>query len=763
MIVSMQGNWRVTVKSKSASFAQRFVVSGATFGSGAYNGTVGTTAIVTGTQWSIAIQNNPGTGFQLSDTQITFPQRVGPNYVFEIRSNDAGGDEDFNDLVLTCSTAATINDFIVYGNVSLYSGPCIFNPCWRFPFVIDTPIALEKALRNPRLRDVIEKLYPERVLEVIPDNLPDPPPFKPIVLDLSGEATQPKTKLVYSRVEAVSKKTTAKSKEEEVPEFALENFKLEKTVQTRNLALSTNSIINRAEILDTIGKLTLIPTCITSPATYLTLGFEEYDRTAAELAGGAYTGTGNRRLLGDTITDTYGNYIFRFSFDMTFPGLEDSTDVATGEDFDIVAYPDLIVKVFGSNPLVAVYESAPYYNIPNLKRINICLPKSKVHLTSACFNGNLIGSLGNVYLGGSQNTTGSFAASALRRYGDNNHLEADGKISVHNISANFTVDCAAWGGIIDMKGCMYDAAKSAADNTIKWYTIRIKRADSSGWEFVSQNHKHPKFSKRHDDNYHGDNVGPFNVALRVDGGALVEVPAYINIQREIFVDGIDWEFSNLDCYMQLNTSLYDVVSGVHTPGTFYVKVDGYDVDGNKVTTDMIALYIHNVPLNFQLTGLTLSGVGIVDAGCGLYRLADDQLNVPMAFRFRANDPYGFIDSYTLSMGRCPSPTIALDVSPMPDTVAGATILSTGSASGNTHEAGCPGYTGTIHEFSDADLINVSLQPALAAGWIQGEEYYTVYSFHLTANKRVTNGYNTGLDGPYDAYQSISLERLTPAS
>jgi hypothetical protein len=51
------------------------------------------------------------------------------------------------------------------------------------------------------------------------------------------------------------------------------------------------------------------------------LTFEEYDRTLVEQAGGPYTGTGNRRLLGDTITDMFGNYVFRFSFDMTFPGL----------------------------------------------------------------------------------------------------------------------------------------------------------------------------------------------------------------------------------------------------------------------------------------------------------------------------------------------------------------------------------------------------------------------------------------------------------
>ncbi|MGC4095962.1 MAG: hypothetical protein QM706_02510 [Nitrospira sp.] len=66
MIVSMQGNWIVTVKSKNAAFAQRFVISGATTGNGIDAGTPGTSVAITGSQWTIAIQNDPGTGFQLS-------------------------------------------------------------------------------------------------------------------------------------------------------------------------------------------------------------------------------------------------------------------------------------------------------------------------------------------------------------------------------------------------------------------------------------------------------------------------------------------------------------------------------------------------------------------------------------------------------------------------------------------------------------------------------------------------------------------------
>src|SRR5947209_5274454 len=107
MIISMQGNWTVTVKAKNAVFAQRFVISGATAGFGSHPGTPGTSVTVTGNQWTIAIQNDPGTGYQLSDTILKFPKKVGSHYEFDILSNDAGPDNDFNDLILTCSTPAT--------------------------------------------------------------------------------------------------------------------------------------------------------------------------------------------------------------------------------------------------------------------------------------------------------------------------------------------------------------------------------------------------------------------------------------------------------------------------------------------------------------------------------------------------------------------------------------------------------------------------------------------------------------------------------
>src|SRR5713226_2516957 len=184
MAINMPGPLTVRVKSKSAAFAQRFVISGTSSGKGTYAGDVSTPAmVVTGNAWAITIQNDRGSGrWVASQEQITFPTPSGTNYQSDIQSDDAAGDVDFNDLVLTCTTPQTIEDFIIYGNVNYYAGFCRSNPCFPYWLVIDTIAGLMAAIQNPHLRVPIEKLYPARVraaLAVPPHALPDPPLFGP--------------------------------------------------------------------------------------------------------------------------------------------------------------------------------------------------------------------------------------------------------------------------------------------------------------------------------------------------------------------------------------------------------------------------------------------------------------------------------------------------------------------------------------------------------------------------------------------------------
>lgn len=790
MYITMQGNWTVTVKSKSAAFDQRFVIRGATSGNGVHAGTQENSVNVTGNQWAIAVQNDPGSGFQLSDSKITFPRKVGNRYQFDIQTNDAGGDQDFNDLILTCSTPATIFDYILYGNVTLYSGKCFINPCWQFPIVIDTYEGLLAALKNPKIKDLIVEKYPERIPDLVgpepPNPQPDPTYFRPIVLEHGESKATSKTRHFFevkeTGVSAGNKGKTKKS-------INTENIELIKS-EAYQRGFDKPRLTDQALVKD-ISDL-LLWHCHKEPARHISLTFEEYDPTFSELNGGAYVGNGNRELLGDTITDRHGNYIFRFKRFRFFPpfGTTPETTFTTAPDWsfnnDLVAQPfyfdnpDIIVKVNAGSPLEVVYESAPYYDIPHLKRINLCFPKSRVRPTSMCFNGNLIGSLGNVFIGGNQNTSAS--TSQLLRDGYNNVLTADGKVTVHSsLSGIAPLECAAWRGTVDMKGCMYDLSKSPSQNKVEWYTIRVKRAGTSQWEFVSQNYKHPRFSKRALPNYTGDDVGPFLRNLKVDGGTAVSRPAYINIQREVYAEGQDWEFSNLDRYMRLVTSLYDKkAGGIREPGTHYVRVDGYDASGNPVpgATDMIALFIHNIPLNmdingngspnFSLSPMVLDDSSIIYDACGLYRLADDEMRTPLQFSYIADDPYGFLNSYTLTMGRCPVNTLEMtDADGNAVALSGSVELDSGQASNipnvyrlpNGTVTNCPGYKGTSDEHPGSGLVNVQLTPNIA--WIGASEYYTRLSLHLEATMRVTNGYNNGISSPYRMHRQIAMEKLNP--
>lgn len=759
MLISMQGNWTVSVKSKNASFPQRFVISGAASGNGVHPGLVGSPAVnVTGSQWTIAIQNNPGAGFQLSSTKLKFPQIIGGNYVFDINSNDAGGDADFNDLVLTCSTPATANDYVIYGHASLYSGRCLWNPCFRDWLVIDRYEGLVKALEIPSLRAAIEKLYPERIPVIKPPFPPDPDPepFQPLMINLLEDFQIPvKEAALYNRLETLDVASTKKAKSADADDAPVVTYKLDRVISASNIKKDISLAYNRTELVKDISAFWPYR-CRTEAASNVTLTFEEYDRTASEMAGNPYTGVGNRQTLGNAITDTFGNYIFRFQrgfFDNLF---ESWLDTAAGENSAIQVRPDVIIKAVELSPLYKVlYESGSHFNVPHLKRIDLCMPKSQVKPASFCFNGNLVGGLGNVFIGGNQNTGATVAD--LDRNGYNNHLQANGVVSIHNSQAGFGVDCACWGGLVDVRGCMYNVQRRAADPVVQHYTIRFRKPGSSVWQFVTETYLHPKFSKRNLPGYNGDQVGPFNQTLTVDGVSTPNVPAYLNIQADVQMNGVDWEAKNLDRYMQLNTAIYQGSA----PGTVYFRVDGYDAAGNPVAgaTDMVALYISNDRLDFGFGTLRFD-TPLEYVACGLYKMNAAEMRTRLNIPFKANDPLGFVHQYKLSFGKCPS-QIALQVN-TPASLSGINttgVLAEGSNAGNIDIGGCPGYDGTIDDFGTAGFVNINMEPAPTEdGWLANTEEYGVFSMSLTASRRVTNGYNTGIDGTYIDYRSFSIIR-----
>ena len=243
MIISMHGNWTISVKSKEAAYPQRFVIAGAFTGNGSHDVTGSTAPIaVTGNQWSIAILNDPGNGFRLSDTRIKFPVISGGNFVFDIESNDAGSDKDFNDLILTCTSPVSVTDYMMYGNVTLYSNTCIINPCFRRWVVIDRYATYLEAIKIDELKAAIEVLYPERVVPVNP-NPPDPAPFfTPMMINIADEIELPQKKWdVFRRIDngqqASSKKAAARVPSAEL----MSNFNLEKTLTKNEKTLAIAS------------------------------------------------------------------------------------------------------------------------------------------------------------------------------------------------------------------------------------------------------------------------------------------------------------------------------------------------------------------------------------------------------------------------------------------------------------------------------------------------------------------------------------------
>ena len=151
---------------------------------------------------------------------------------------------------------------------------------------------------------------------------------------------------------------------------------------------------------------------------------------------------------------------------------DEALDVGAGEMLATQIFPDVIVQALGSS-LDVEYETPPYYNIPNLMRIDLCMPYGSVHPSNpncTAFD-RIITKIGDIVvlqsaIGGSPNT-----------------LTADGRITCRNVNAP-QVDCAAWrnyggGGRVGLSlyACM--TSPQVASYTIR-YSLDDHRWDRSG-------------------------------------------------------------------------------------------------------------------------------------------------------------------------------------------------------------------------------------------------------------------------------------------
>ena len=727
MTIQMQKSWTVSVKAKNASFAQRFIISGANVGNGAYDGKTTTPPVfVSGNNWSIRIQNKPtNQPWVDSDDQITFPLLSGGEVRFDIQSNDAGGDQDFDDLVLNCSTPQSSSDFIVYGHAGCYSGRCLFNPCLGPYIVVDTLAAFRKVIENPLLRSAFNELYPEKVREYeriprpIPIPQPEPDPFIPMVLPLRAQTALPLPMAQeVKRVKGVNedKETTA-------------------LVAGRVMNVATQAIkplaYDRATLAGLVSKLWLH--CDTDDLPGFVLRFKEYDRTEAELSGGAYSGEGSREQLGMAVTDRNGNYIFRFTRSGAEFVEEAINDTASGENLFQQMMPDVIAELLDSTaPNGVAYESAPYWNIPSpLKRINICIPCSLVRRpVTQCTGTHRFESVGRIRIGIPANT-----------------FDSQGRITATDNSGNVPqARCAAWENTLDLNGCLGD------HGTVKYYTLRYRRFQSgtgwSSWEFYQEPFK--LFNTAIMDTLP---IGPFDRSLEVNnGGPLILVKAYNNVQGDF-----DWASSEWALRASVNTN--SAPFGGHI-GPVEFRIQGYDASGQQVAdprNSTIRLYLDNQSPNFVLDAVMLGEQEEGDAACGVFTLAGEPNPAVMSVRFKAVQLQAFMESYQLSLrkGNLPSFPIVTTTGPLGE-------ISAQLSNGYVHGGGvsCNGLIGTRPPdeiTAVSDFATAYFTPQIG-NWLEPGQTVCAFAVSLSCSKRVTNGYNTAVRS-YGTIQKLMAIKL----
>ena len=712
MSIAMQGSWTVSVKSKeSGSTPQQFIISGAATGNGIYAGAASTPPVhVTGTAWSIDVEHNPGSGFVESFMEITFPTNNGHQYSFHIEANDDDADPVFDDLILTCTTPVTQNDFVVFGNVSWYSG-CIFTPCRPFPsVVIDSDAALQAALARPALSKVIQALYPERVYPKPVGPGPDPGPFRPFLLPIENNPIVPEEQVkVFTDTSALAEAAAVQSTGAPASQI------------TTLSVLSARSATSLSAI-DVAGLININRGCQSGALADYLLRFQDYTPTAAEAAGGPYTGTGARTTLGVTTTDRNGNYIFRFTLPCERFFARALHGITIPFPRCIVPLPDIIVQVLdGTAPSGVLYETTPFFNTPEYAELNICVPRGVVTLPPACTTGQVIQSIGNITVG----PPPGVAAGAPRNT-SNTSLDSSGIITSSS-SLGPHVSCAAWGGSLYFYACLDNPAIVA-------YTIRYGRTTDSdtAYQFVIEDYSPylvvpaPVYQAQ-------QSVGPTPRILETEPLVFSSVPSYLNAETDTTRPWIErWKVLK----MVLTSSIYQQALG--GPGSIVFRIQGYNSTGHQLADERITLYVDNNTVDQfidpNLSLITLGGP-VAQSNCALFTLPPGQPAAPIQVSFRANQNEGFMASYTLSMDKGSTGNFAIaSITP------GSPIADSRSCSDFHGTSDEPGYGATVAGELTAEIV------PLAGNWLDPLQTFCAFSLNLTSTVWITDG--QGIFGPY---------------
>lgn len=704
--VHMQGSWTVELKSRSAAWPQRVVVLGASGGDYTHvlSGAPWSHTF-TGASWSVHIEHDPGTGWQASHQRLKFPSASGGQIRFDIETDDTAGDGDFNDVVLSCSTMQAAGEHVVYGSVSAYRGKCWYNPCLRWPYlVIDTLEGLEKAWQIPAVARALKKIGAPR---------PEPPdPYRlrkermvPVAIPLADDRLIPPRRFLSTRTTTLANGLRAVTERRTTTAAALASPSLE---------------IDRVAIAKVADAA--LRWCVTEKLAGYALRFQEYDRTSAESAGGAFTGEGNRGLLGAAVTDAYGNYIFRFSRTAQEIGEEYAIDVAEGDDVSVAGLPDVIVQVLAGGPTSASFtESYPRWNVGALTRVDLCFPASLIPSPATCEGVRNIQRLGDV--------------STLET--STNHWSDEGRITAHssNIPGGWQADCAAWAGSVEFIGCF-------STDVARWAVRWRKTTDPAGeWRFWNGPERRLLIANLFNYGYTGDAIGPLNdqaVSYSTDPPTNgTNWNTYTNIAYDNA-----WVASEWFRLFTLNTGVLQAEGG---PGSYLIRVDGLDAAGNEIGGDQILLYIDNDIVDVAIEQMDYSGLVAGTPGvCNLITLPS--VDAPLTITFRAHEDLGFMHSYGVAASVCTplgSKTIpvTLDAS-LPPTAFGSVSPATDcDPLGNV---GAP--TGSL----------ATAAPAAGDSWL-GAATFGVVTVTVSGNRRATNGKNTAVQGTWTASASFGIK------
>ena len=733
MAILMQGSWNIHVHQKNAAREQRFIITGAATGNGTHPGVVGSPMVlVTGTDWNVTIQSKSGSTWLNSTEKIQFPTSGASGFI--IRSDDATAtpDKDFDDLVIHCIPVSVsgATDYITYGNVSCYKGFCRFNPCFPKYLVIDSQYALNQALRQPVLREYIQKVYPDKIFETrikLPIPVPDPAPFTPLMLPLQNDDLLPQKEATIFRKEMIESKSR-----DSMNNTAGEKFVSLSSVKLNNFApVRSTSLVDRVKLAGLMDKLRL--QCEVDAIPSAILRVIEYDRTASEKAGGAYTGTGSRVVLGYAITDAFGNYVFRYQRTDFDDLSEVVNDVAAGENIFVQAKPDLIVQLLDPfDPGIVLHETALNTNVSTFKRINMCFPCTKG--PKPCNGQGIIQYIGDLLV--IKGATGT-------RGGDGNILGSTGKIS------NGSLHCAAWTGSLNLIACL-------SNDAIKFYTVRYKRPfeAASQWKLVTEDSRLPKFN--------GVDPLPVSTTIRrirtiqLDGVVTPNVACYENVENS--ADANEWiaitnKKATLSTSIYVNDKLF-----VEQQGTMQFRIEGYDAAGNKIAgvDETIDLYLDNRWLEADIDPLVQLGSTTL-GNCALFTLPSTVVNgvnvvsderVPLTVRFRAKQASGFMGQYALTISKGAIGNIALVRNAGAGAVTHTTALPTGAGqyavgrvySDNVNLVNCT-FNGTPDEpGSIGDYIELTIRPE--STWLEPDQNFCAFRIVVSGYIRHTDGENS---------------------